>query len=136
MTLTAVCIVVELDLMLCHVQLGMVKKASTPEPASMAAEKPVVKKPAAGGSAARPANTKRIAARVVKAKEDTSPEHVTPEHVPDQKVKSPGMHIWGSMALGPTRDRRASFKGHLHLEQTLDYTATSSLATPLPFSKC
>ena len=82
----------KLDLMLCHVQLNMVKKASTPEPASTAAEKPA-KKPAAGGPTAKPA--KRIAARVVKTtKEDTPPEQgVTPEHAPDQKVRPPGMHI-------------------------------------------
>ena len=62
----------KLDLMLCHVQLNMVKKASTPEPASTAAEKPA-KKPAADISTAKPA--KRIAARVVKmSKEDTPPE--------------------------------------------------------------
>lgn len=84
----------ELDLMLCHVQLNMVKKASTPEPASMAAEKPAGK-PAAGISTTKPANKKRIAARVVKAtKEDVPPEPViTPEQVPDQKVRPPGMYM-------------------------------------------
>ena len=80
--------------MLCHVQLNMVKKASTPEPASMAAEKPAGK-PAAGISTTKPANKKRIAARVVKAtKEDVPPEPViTPEQVPDQKVRPPGMYM-------------------------------------------
>ena len=82
----------KLGLMLCHVQLNMVKKASIPEPASTAAEKPA-KKPAAGVPTAKPA--KRIAARVVKTtKEDTSPEQgVTPEHAPDKKVRPPKMHV-------------------------------------------
>lgn len=111
----------------------MMKKASAPEPASMAAQKPA-KKSAADGSTAKPAKIKRIAARVVKAtEEDTSPEPaITAEHVPDQKVKPPSLYMWGSMAFNCMQDRCAPFRGHLNLVQTLDYSATSGFRVPLP----